>query len=208
MSGGGVDYSKWDNIDEDKKAREVKVRAVPEPSRSAPAAHDVSMPAAPSDALREVLTCNMLEHGVAGCWHEGCSKTRKGDGKKLSRCARCEIAFYCCADHQRADWARHKKCCKLFKEAAGDDSTITQTIYDKYVREETAAREFADALRKHRPVAAKPAAAKRASAAAPVAAPAAAPAPAPGVALTASDLLRNFHEAIRVERSELAGLGS
>ncbi|KAJ7083603.1 hypothetical protein B0H15DRAFT_850108 [Mycena belliarum] len=36
--------------------------------------------------------------------------------KNLKQCAKCELTRYCSVDCQRADWTRHKECCKTVKE--------------------------------------------------------------------------------------------
>jgi len=33
-------------------------------------------------------------------------------GKKLMKCSGCGLAFYCCVDCQKADWAHHKVNCR------------------------------------------------------------------------------------------------
>lgn len=43
------------------------------------------------------------------CEVVGCTVT---DSESLSSCAQCKCVFYCCVEHQRADWGRHKKECK------------------------------------------------------------------------------------------------
>jgi hypothetical protein len=35
-------------------------------------------------------------------------------------CGKCEEAFYCKYDHQRADWNRHSKTCKSIEEKRTD----------------------------------------------------------------------------------------
>jgi len=39
-----------------------------------------------------------------------CRKT-EGDGTTLSSCGRCLAAFYCCREHQKADWPNHRSAC-------------------------------------------------------------------------------------------------
>ncbi|KAJ6536004.1 hypothetical protein DFH09DRAFT_98790 [Mycena vulgaris] len=36
--------------------------------------------------------------------------------RNLKQCAKCELTRYCSVDCQRADWSRHKECCKTVKE--------------------------------------------------------------------------------------------
>jgi hypothetical protein len=33
------------------------------------------------------------------------------DGTKLNHCSKCKKVFYCCKEHQKDDWKRHKKTC-------------------------------------------------------------------------------------------------
>ncbi|GBF92203.1 hypothetical protein Rsub_05285 [Raphidocelis subcapitata] len=44
------------------------------------------------------------------CEHPGCDKQ-----EGLLKCGACNMAMYCGADHQRADWPAHKEECKVFK---------------------------------------------------------------------------------------------
>ena len=66
MSTRGIDYSKWDNIEEEKKARrEEKVRAVPENSSSRKAARP--------DAVGKGENGRFVNHGLRR-WEEGRAK--------------------------------------------------------------------------------------------------------------------------------------
>lgn len=37
-------------------------------------------------------------------------------------CSGCKIAMYCCRDHQKGDWKRHKPLCQRYKQASVSDS--------------------------------------------------------------------------------------
>jgi hypothetical protein len=50
------------------------------------------------------------------CALPGCGKSRVAPAA-LRKCSACKRVAYCCAEHQRADWARHKRDCT---KAAGD----------------------------------------------------------------------------------------
>jgi hypothetical protein len=63
------------------------------------------------------------------CALPGCGARRRAGGggggggvKKLLRCGACRGATYCCAAHQREDWARHKEECRAAVAAASDDN--------------------------------------------------------------------------------------
>ena len=57
--------------------------------------------------LRETL------HAGMHCNYPGCFEIKRagGAGEKLLACSGCRLAFYCCPEHQRAHWPRHKACC-------------------------------------------------------------------------------------------------
>ena len=40
--------------------------------------------------------------------------------KPLKKCGACKTAVYCCVDHQREDWPRHKSTCTLIKKTAAE----------------------------------------------------------------------------------------
>ena len=35
-----------------------------------------------------------------------------GVNKQLKQCAGCRVVYYCCHEHQKLDWKRHKPICK------------------------------------------------------------------------------------------------
>ncbi|KAJ6551702.1 hypothetical protein B0H19DRAFT_950154 [Mycena capillaripes] len=45
-----------------------------------------------------------------------CHNEAEESRKSLKQCAKCELTRYCSVDCQRADWTRHKECCKAIKE--------------------------------------------------------------------------------------------
>jgi uncharacterized membrane protein YgcG len=62
--------------------------------------------------------------GGAGASGGGGGGGGGGGVKKLLRCGTCRGAMYCCAAHQREDWARHKKDCRAATATtvgSGDD---------------------------------------------------------------------------------------
>ena len=46
------------------------------------------------------------------CGH--CGFTEGANAKKLMKCGRCHNAFYCCREHQKREWPRHKESCDIF----------------------------------------------------------------------------------------------
>ncbi|KAJ7653205.1 hypothetical protein DFH06DRAFT_918405, partial [Mycena polygramma] len=45
-----------------------------------------------------------------------CHNEADASRRTLKQCAKCELTRYCSTDCQRADWKRHKECCKVVKE--------------------------------------------------------------------------------------------
>ena len=48
-----------------------------------------------------------------------CSVAEKDDGTPLARCTGCNVARYCCKEHQKIDWPKHKALCKHVKMLNG-----------------------------------------------------------------------------------------
>lgn len=44
-----------------------------------------------------------------------CKCTTTPSGKKVMKCTRCNLVYYCCQEHQREDWSRHKRTCGTFQ---------------------------------------------------------------------------------------------
>ena len=40
-----------------------------------------------------------------------CDAERSRDGSKLRKCSRCRAVWCCCAEHQKDEWAVHKRVC-------------------------------------------------------------------------------------------------
>ena len=84
---------------------------------------------AASDALGGVVA----RHSTS-CWAAGCISAATEAGQRLRACGSCSAARYCSQEHQRADWPRHKKCCKALTRAraAGDADAMEAIISDHY----------------------------------------------------------------------------
>jgi hypothetical protein len=61
--------------------------------------------------------CAALGRGSLTCAFSGCTRL----GAKLKVCARCRRVAYCGAEHQAADWKRHKRQDECKKHADDDD---------------------------------------------------------------------------------------
>jgi hypothetical protein len=44
------------------------------------------------------------------------------------RCGGCHVTYYCCRDHQRLDWKRHRNQCKPFKISSTCNCTPRSTV--------------------------------------------------------------------------------
>ena len=51
-----------------------------------------------------------------GCTREECGRKPSDGGPKLQACSACGVPFYCSKECQRADWASHKKNCKVWRQ--------------------------------------------------------------------------------------------
>jgi hypothetical protein len=60
------------------------------------------------------------------CALPGCSARTRADGsrKKLQQCAACRGVLYCSPEHQRKNWARHKRACRA-AAAAREQAAVT-----------------------------------------------------------------------------------
>jgi hypothetical protein len=59
--------------------------------------------------------------GLRGCELAGCA-SKEVHVSQFKRCAACQQAFYCCREHQLADWPAHKAACKAARKAAASSS--------------------------------------------------------------------------------------
>jgi hypothetical protein len=68
----------------------------------------------------DCAACTAARQNGAMCALRGCGRRDQAAGAhaRMSTCGRCRIAAYCCVEHQRADWARHKATdCQKLKRA-------------------------------------------------------------------------------------------
>lgn len=47
-------------------------------------------------------------------------------GNTMKRCGRCRCVFYCCVEHQKADWCKHKASCGSARTSATPAATATR----------------------------------------------------------------------------------
>ena len=88
--------------------------------QAAAKAHDAAATCGDAACARcAELRAQGLLCGLPGC---GAKQRDGGDAKKLLRCAGCHTLAFCCAAHQREDWARHKPECGELKRKAAASS--------------------------------------------------------------------------------------
>lgn len=69
----------------------------------------------------------------------GCVVCKRGElcGVKLVKCSSCKKAFYCGNKHQKSDWKRHKKVCKLFSSLTtameSNDAPYNKQTWNNYL---------------------------------------------------------------------------
>lgn len=51
-----------------------------------------------------------------GCSLSSCGRQQRIDGRKLLACSACNVARYCCKEHQRKAWPDHKTVCRKLKQ--------------------------------------------------------------------------------------------
>ena len=162
-----------------------------------------------SDWTGPTTARDMIAQKTATCWADGCRCKKGQDTKKLSRCASCGVAFYCSSQHQRADWPRHKRCCKVLKKAT-DPVEVERIVAEHYLEPLDEAMSAMNLSESRRRVDLEPSssqARRRRKRAAPPPPPVVEDAVAkPSADLTLSERMANFHAALAAERDFLAGL--
>jgi hypothetical protein len=64
-------------------------------------------------------SARLAKHGLQRCTLPACAAQEPAP-RTYKRCGRCHAVFYCCAEHSKADWKRHKRedGCKASTEGA------------------------------------------------------------------------------------------
>ncbi len=79
----------------------------------------------PNRSMATIFTAAAAEAAVRGlreCALEGCA-AKEVHVSQFKRCSACHQAFYCCREHQVADWPAHKAACKAARKQAADPET-------------------------------------------------------------------------------------
>ena len=78
----------------------------------------------PTRSVNAALAAAAAEGAVRGlreCALAGCA-SKEVHVSQFKRCGACQQAFYCCREHQLADWPAHKAACKAARKAADPSS--------------------------------------------------------------------------------------
>ena len=79
--------------------------------------------AAVTAARQERAAEDLARHGLRTCALPSCGAAEPHP-RFFKCCARCRAVYYCCAEHQRADWSRHRRADKCAKAAPkGNESS-------------------------------------------------------------------------------------
>jgi hypothetical protein len=68
---------------------------------------------------------------MSACTFDGCSNSAS------LRCSRCKLAYYCCGDHQKSDWRRHKsECQSQITSASSSTPSVAKTYTSQTILKE------------------------------------------------------------------------
>jgi hypothetical protein len=67
-------------------------------------------------ARNAAAAARLAARGLQGCTHAGCTQ-REVQARQFKMCSRCEVAKYCCREHQVAAWPMHKAACSAARRS-------------------------------------------------------------------------------------------